>query len=95
MQPTTEESGPAPAIIDWPERHVEYELSEHARPFAAAEGVLADASEPGSTVKLTDEGWEDTSFVEPDDDWTLLADGSYLSRDGAWRTWPLAGTEPA
>ena len=28
-------------------------------------------------------------------DWSLLADGSYLSPDGTLRTWPAAGPEPA
>lgn len=43
-----------------------------------------------TTVVLTAEGWEDTNYVEPGDDWRLLADGSYLSPDGTLRSWPLA-----
>ena len=45
----------------------------------------------GTTVVITAEGWEDASYLEPGDDWRLLADGSYLSPDGTLRTWPLVG----
>lgn len=48
------------------------------------------AGAPGATVALTTEGWEDADYVEPGDDWHLLADGSYLSPDGTLRSWPLA-----
>jgi hypothetical protein len=44
-----------------------------------------------TTVVLTADGWEDADYVEPGDDWRLLADGSYLSLDGTLRSWPLAG----
>lgn len=53
-----------------------------------------EAQEAGSTVVLGMEGWEASVFVDPEDDWSLLSDGSYLSPDGAVRSWPLAGPEP-
>ncbi|HEV8402581.1 MAG TPA: hypothetical protein VGQ31_06060 [Candidatus Limnocylindrales bacterium] len=53
-----------------------------------------EAQEPGSTVALGPEGWEASAYMDPDDDWSLLPDGSYLSRDGTLRTWPLAAPEP-
>jgi hypothetical protein len=52
-----------------------------------------DAQEAGSTFFLGGEGWEASDYVDPDDDWTLLADGSWLSPDGTIRTWPPAGPE--
>jgi hypothetical protein len=48
----------------------------------------------GSTFILGAEGWEAADFIDPEDDWRLLADGSYLSPDGAIRSWPLTGPEP-
>jgi hypothetical protein len=45
----------------------------------------------GKTAMLTEEGWEETDYHEPDDDWRLLLDGSYLSPDRAMRTWLLVG----
>jgi len=45
----------------------------------------------GSSVILMGEGWEEADYVEPGDDWHLLADASYLSPDGTIRSWPLAG----
>lgn len=53
-----------------------------------------EAQEPGSTYVLTGDGWEVSDYVDPADDWSLQSDGSYLSPDGAVRTWPLAGPEP-
>lgn len=53
-----------------------------------------EAQEPGSTCVLTEDGWEVSDYVDPGNDWSPLADGSYLSPDGAVRTWPLAGLEP-
>ncbi len=48
---------------------------------------------PGTTVTLSDEGWERTDYTAPEDDWTLEDDGSWLAPDGRTRTW-LPGTEP-
>ncbi len=48
----------------------------------------------GSTFVLGAEGWEQADFVDPDDDWRPLSDGSYLSPDGAIRSWPVAGPGP-
>lgn len=45
----------------------------------------------GTSVVLTGEGWEEADYVEPGDDWHVLADGSYLSPDRTIRSWPLAG----
>lgn len=53
-----------------------------------------DLQEAGSTFALGGEGWESSDYIDPDDDWSLLADGSYLSPDGTLRTWPAAGPEP-
>ena len=53
-----------------------------------------DGQADGSTFILGAEGWEASDFIDPEDDWQLLADGSYLSPDGAIRTWPLTGPEP-
>jgi hypothetical protein len=50
--------------------------------------------EAGSTFSLGGEGWEASDYVHPEDDWSLLSDGSYLSPDGTIRTWPAAGPEP-
>jgi hypothetical protein len=44
----------------------------------------------GRTSVLTVRGWEDSEYIEPDDDWVMLEDGSYLSPAGAIRTWPAA-----
>jgi hypothetical protein len=52
-----------------------------------------DAQEAGSTFFLGGEGWEASDYVDPEDDWTLLPDGSWLSPDGTVRTWPVAGPE--
>ena len=53
-----------------------------------------DDVERGVTRVLTDEGWDDASYVDPADDWTLLADGSWSSPDGRIRSWPAFGPEP-
>jgi hypothetical protein len=50
-----------------------------------------DEAAAGKTAVLTAEGWEETGYLEPGDDWRLLLDGSYLSPDGAIRTWLLVG----
>lgn len=50
-----------------------------------------DEAAAGKTAVLTAEGWEETDYTEPGDDWRLLLDGSYLSPDGAIRTWLLVG----
>lgn len=50
--------------------------------------------EPGVTRVLTDEGWEESVYIDPDEDWRLLDDGSWSSPDGRTRSWPLAGPEP-
>jgi hypothetical protein len=51
------------------------------------------ASLDRSTI-LTDAGWEEAEYIEPERDWRLMDDGSYLSPDGRIRSWPLAGPEP-
>ena len=50
--------------------------------------------DPGVTRVLTAEGWEESEYVDPGDDWRLLDDGSWSSPDGHVRSWPLAGPEP-
>ena len=55
---------------------------------------LPEDHEPGTTRTLTSEGWEEALYVEPDDTWRLLDDGSWLSPDERTRSWPLAGPEP-
>ena len=51
-----------------------------------------DALVPGSTARLTPEGWERIEYMEPGDDWSLQDDGSYLAPDGRTRTWLLTST---
>jgi hypothetical protein len=51
--------------------------------------------EPGVTRVLTEEGWEESIYIDPGDEWRLLDDGSWASPDGLTRSWPLAGPEPA
>jgi hypothetical protein len=46
-----------------------------------------EQAQPGTSATLTAEGWEDTEYVQPGDDWTLQEDGSMLSPDGTIRTW--------
>lgn len=52
-----------------------------------------ESQEAGSTFVLGVEGWEASVFVDPEDDWSLLSDGSYLSPDATVRSWPLMGPE--
>lgn len=54
----------------------------------------ADAAAVGTTLVLTEEGWEASQYIDPEDDWTLQTDGSYLSPNGLVRTWPLSGFDP-
>jgi len=49
--------------------------------------------EPGVTRVLTQDGWEETIYVDPDDDWRPRGDGSWESPDRHTRSWPLAGLE--
>ncbi len=55
-----------------------------------SEDELPDQA-PGTSVILTGQSWEEADYVEPGDDWNVLADGSYVSPDGAIRSWPLFG----
>lgn len=57
---------------------------------------LHDASdqERGVTRVLSYEGWEDVAYVDPEDDWLLLDDGSWSSPDGRVRSWPAFAPEP-
>jgi hypothetical protein len=64
-------------------------MDEYAATMAAEDDV--DEAAAGKTAVLTAEGWEETDYTEPGDDWRLLLDGSYLSPDGAMRTWLLVG----
>ncbi len=41
----------------------------------------------GATFILTAEGWQPVDFVEPDQSWQALPDGSFESPDGQFRTW--------
>jgi hypothetical protein len=50
-----------------------------------------EAEAAGTTMVLTDTGWEGSDHVEPGDDWRPLADGSWVSPDERIRTWPFAG----
>ena len=42
----------------------------------------------GSTMVLTDAGWEASTYLDPGDDWVLQADGSYVAPDGLTQTFP-------
>lgn len=53
-----------------------------------------EAASPGTTMALTQEGWEVSDYIDPADDWTPMDDGSYQSPDGALRTWPLVNPTP-
>ena len=53
-----------------------------------------DVQEAGSTFVLGVEGWEAGDYIDPEDDWSLLDDGSYLSPDETVRSWPLVGPGP-
>lgn len=51
----------------------------------------------GSTFNLTAEGWQPVDFVEPDQGWLALPDGSFESPDGSLRSWlpeEPAGDQP-
>jgi hypothetical protein len=50
--------------------------------------------EPGVTRVLTEEGWEESIYIDPGDDWRMLEDGSWASPDGRTRSWPVGGPEP-
>ena len=50
-----------------------------------------EAEAAGTTMVLTDTGWEGSGYVEPGDDWRLLEDGSWVSPDDHVRTSPFAG----
>lgn len=50
-----------------------------------------EADAAGTTMVLTNTGSEGSGYVEPGDDWRLLADGSWVSPDDRVRTWPFAG----
>ena len=54
----------------------------------------ADDVDPGTTRMLTAEGWQLVEYVDPDDDWALQDDGSWLAPDGITRSWPLVAPEP-
>jgi hypothetical protein len=58
------------------------------RTAARSVEAVDDAAE-GTTIVLTAEGWEQSDYVEPGDDWHLLIDGSYVSPDRTMRSWPL------
>lgn len=47
---------------------------------------LDEQGEPGTSFHLTDEGWQAVAHEAPDDDWGLLADGSFRSTDGRTRS---------
>jgi hypothetical protein len=53
-----------------------------------------ETQDAGSTFVLGSEGWEAADYLDPEDDWHLQPDGSYVSPDGTLRTWPAAGPEP-
>ena len=59
------------------------------------DGLDLTDSEPGVTRVLTEEGWEESTYVDPSEDWRLHNDGSWWSPDGRTRSWPLSGPEPA
>jgi len=39
--------------------------------------------EPGVTRVLAEEGWEESIYIDPEDDWRLLEDGSWASPEVA------------
>lgn len=52
-----------------------------------------DDQDAGTTLILTETGWETTEYyMDPGDDWGLMPDGSYLSPDGLIRTFPQSVT---
>jgi hypothetical protein len=46
--------------------------------------------DPGTTLVLTESGWEHAAYIGPGDDWDRMPDGSYLAPDGLTRTFPLS-----
>jgi hypothetical protein len=62
---------------------------------ARREDLESSDLEPGVTRVLTDEGWEEATYVDPGNDWRLLDDGSWASPDGRTRSWPVVGPEPS
>jgi hypothetical protein len=61
---------------------------------ARLEDLESTNAEPGVTRVLTEEGWEESIYIDPADDWRLLDDGSWTSPDGRTRSWPVRGPEP-
>jgi len=60
------------------------------------EGAEEEAAD-GATFILTTEGWQLIDFVEPDQSWLALPDGSFESPDGSLRSWlpeEPAGDQP-
>ena len=49
---------------------------------------------PGTTMILTERGWEAVDYIAPEDDWRVERDGSMTSPDGRTRSWLLTGSEP-
>jgi hypothetical protein len=49
---------------------------------------------PGTTMVLTEDGWEAVDYIAPEDDWHLAPDGSMTSPDGRTRSWLLTGSGP-
>lgn len=59
----------------------------------AVEPIVEDEPAEGTTFALTPEGWQSVEYVEPDQTWLPLEDGSFASPDGLLRTWFI--DEPA
>ena len=59
----------------------------------AIEQGAEEETTDGATFILTAEGWQPVDFVEPDQGWLALPDGSFESPDGSLRSWLPA--EPA
>jgi hypothetical protein len=62
------------------------------------DGLTVEERDPtevelGVTRVLTEHGWEESMYVDPDDDWRLVDDGSWEAPDGRTRTWLVAGPE--
>lgn len=53
----------------------------------AIERDAEEEAPEGATFILTTEGWQPIDFVEPDQNWLALPDGSFESPDGQFRTW--------
>jgi hypothetical protein len=58
------------------------------------QGPIQDELEPGTARVLTADGWEKSPYIDPEDSWELLDDGSWMSPDRTARSWPLLGPEP-